>query len=137
MAWLLILRLSPWLWTRFDQRYFLVLLHGLLNKCLWLLEFVNHSLAGRWDVRLDLVLGLRVDKVNSVFVEVLEFIMNELDLSIGEGITTSVDESFDCSELVNINHVDIPLEINRVKILLDHALVNERRVSLIQLDFQN
>lgn len=89
-----------------------MLLRHLLNKCLRLLKLMNNSLAGGWNIGLDLILGLRIDKVDSVFVEVLELFVDQLDLSVGEGVTASVNESFDCCEHVYVDHVYFSLEVD-------------------------
>lgn len=63
--------------------------------------------------------------------------MDQFHLSIRECVSAPVDQSFDGSKLIDVDHVVLPLEIDRVQVLLHHALFEERRVALVQLHLDN
>ena len=131
---LFVLWLSSWWCTSLDYRCSYLLRSGHRCELLLLLELVDDSLSSRWYVRLELMSWLRFDEVDPVLVQVFELLVYQFDLAISQSISASVDEALNCSELINVYHVTISLEIYWVKILRDHSFFNECWISLVQLN---
>ena len=124
---LLILRLSPWGCRGLDDGHSLLLNWGML------LELLDNGLFTRWHVGLELVLRLGLDEIDSVIVQVLELLVDQLDLTVGERVPTAVYEALDGRKLVDVDHVVVSLQVDRVKVLLNDARLNVCSVTLVQL----
>jgi len=74
----------------------------------------------------------------SIFSHVVEFLMNQFDLSICEAVGLSINKTLNCGELVNKNKLLVlSVEVDRIEISVKELVIQEIMASLLDLQIKD